>query len=89
MSKTSVADFARITAKNLAEYHGRLMEQPDATRAMVDEAVRKAIKEIERQTFERIADLRGHYCHDWDGMWVTRSMREEWNACHCAGKQSS
>lgn len=79
---TSCESDARIMAKNIASMHSALMEQPDATRAAVDAAIRRMLSEIERQTWERIEWLGGHYCPDWDQMWITRKM-PAWDGCSC------
>ena len=79
---TSCEDQARIMAKNIAAMHSALMDQPDATRAAVDEAIRKMLTEIERQTWERVEWLGGHYCPEWDQMWVDRKA-PAWDACQC------
>lgn len=83
----SCEDHARVMAKNIASMHSALMEQPDATRQAVDEAIRKMLSEIERQTWERIAWLGGHYCPDWDQMYVDRKM-PAWSGCTCDVKRS-
>lgn len=85
--KTSCEDQSRVMAKNIASLHSALMDQPDATRAAVDAAIRKMLQEIERQTWERIAWLGGHYCPDWDQMWVDRKM-PAWSGCSCDIKRS-
>ena len=78
----SCEDHARVMAKNIASMHSALMDQPDATRTEVDATIRKMLTEIERQTWERIEWLGGHFCHEWDQMWVDRKSRE-WDACAC------
>lgn len=84
----SLKDFARITAKNLAEYHGSLMDQPDATRKSVGAAMEQAFEAIRRETLARIEERGGHYCPDWDQMWVTRSM-PAWSGCTCLRKNAN
>ena len=85
---TSCKDEARVMAKNIASLHSSLMDQPDATRSEVDATIRKMLTEIERQTWERITWLAGHYCPEWDQMWVDRKSRE-WEACTCDIKRNA
>jgi len=85
---TSCEQHARVMAKNIAAMHSSLMDQPDATRAEVDATIRKMLSEIQRQTWERITWLSGHYCHEWDQMWIDRTSRE-WATCTCDIKHST
>jgi menaquinone-dependent protoporphyrinogen IX oxidase len=87
MRGTSCEHESRLMAKNIAALHSALMNQPDATRTAVDEAIRKMLTEIERQTWERIAWLGGHYCPEWDQMFIDRTM-SAWDACICDVKSS-
>ncbi len=87
MATTSCDAEASVIAKNIAALHSRLMEQPDATRAEVDAAIRRMLSEIERRTWERVAWLGGHYCPDWDQMYVDRKM-PAWSGCTCDVKHS-
>lgn len=79
---TSCEHEARIMAKNIASMHSALMDQPDATRAAVDATIRQMLDAIARQTWERIEWLSGHYCPDWDQMWIDRKS-PQWDACTC------
>ena len=85
---TSCKDEARVMAKNIASLHSSLLDQPDATRSEVDATIRKMLTEIERQTWERITWLSGHYCPEWDQMWVDRKSAE-WRACTCDIKRNA
>ena len=79
---TSCEHEARVMAKNIAALHSRLMEQPDATPEVAMATIRKMLAEIERQAWERIQWLGGHYCHEWDQMWIDRTM-PSWTSCTC------
>ena len=80
--KTSCDIEASVIAKNIASIHSALMDQPDATRAAVDETIRKMLDEIARRTWERVEWLGGHYCPDFDQMWIDRKM-PAWTSCTC------
>jgi hypothetical protein len=83
VATTSCKIEASLIAKNIAALHSRLMEQPDATPAAAADAIRKMLTEIDRQVWKRINWLGGHYCPDWDQMWVDRKM-PAWDGCTCA-----
>lgn len=83
MSKPTSCDIeASVIAKNIASLHSALMDQPDATRTSVDETIRKMLDEIARRTWERVEWLGGHYCPDFDQMWIDRKM-PAWISCTC------